>query len=71
MGTLVIVDLPQFIDFGNVKFSPKSLYLCLYPFAPIDLYVCDPLGPYIFIINDSIDPIALTDLPYQLTIINI
>ena len=30
-------------------------------------YVRDPLGSYIFLVNDSIDSITLIGIPYQLT----
>ena len=36
-GTTIMVILPLFIDFGNVKFSQKPLLLCLYPPTSIDL----------------------------------
>ena len=67
MGTSIMVVLPLFIDFGNVKFSQKPLLLYLYPSTSIDL-VCDPLGSYISPVNDSINPIKLIGPPYQLTI---
>ena len=37
MGTLIMVVLPLFIDFGNIKLLQKPLYLCLYLPTPIDL----------------------------------
>ena len=68
MGNYVMVVLPLFIDFGNVKFSQKPLYLCLYPPMPIELMCMTPLGPYIWVVYDSINPITLIGLPCQLNI---
>ena len=59
---------PPFIDFRNVKFSQKLLYLCRYPPTPIDPYVCDLLGSSILLINDSINLIILIGLLFPLTI---
>ena len=67
MGTLDMIILPLFIDFGNMNISQKPLCLCLYPPTSIE-FMCDPLGPYIFLVNDFIDPIILIGLPYQFTI---
>ena len=63
-----MVVLFLFIDFGNVKFFTKTLIIISISTDIYWPYVCDPLGPYISLVNDSINPITLTDLSYQLTI---
>ena len=56
MGILIVVILPLRIDIWYVNFSQKPLELYLYPPTSIDL-TCDPLGLYILLVNNSIDPI--------------
>ena len=67
MGTSIMVVLPLFIDFGNVKFFTKTLTIMSISTDVYSPYVCDPLGPYITQVNDSINPITLIG-PYQLNI---
>ena len=66
--SVFIMVIPPLLDFGNIKFSQKTLSI-MSIFTDVHWpYVCDPLGLYIFLVNDSIDPITLISLPYQLTI---
>ena len=37
MSTFIMVVLSLFIDFENVNFKQKPLYLCIYPPTLIDL----------------------------------
>ena len=62
IDTSIMVVLFLFIDFGNVKFFTKTLIIMSISTDIYWPYVCDPLGPYISLVNDSINPITLTDL---------
>ena len=62
---LVVVVLPLFIDIWNEVFH-KTLIIMSISTNIHKPYVCDPLGPYISLVNNSIDQIT----HYWLTLIN-
>ena len=62
---LVVVVLPLFIGIWYGFFN-KTLIIMSISTNIHRPYVCDPLGPYISLVNNSIDQIT----PYWLTLIN-
>ena len=62
----VVVVLPPFIDIWNEVFFIKTLIIMSISTNIHKPYVCDPLGPYISLVNNSIDQIT----PYWSTLIN-
>ena len=62
----VVVVLPLFIDIWNEVFFIKTLITMSISTNIHKPYVCDPLGPYISLVNNSIDQIT----PYWSTLIN-
>ena len=63
---LVVVVLPLFIDIWYEVFFIKTLII-MSIFTNIHKpYVCDPIGPYISLVNNFIDQIT----PYWSTLIN-
>ena len=62
----VVVILPLFIDIWNEVFSLKTLTIMSISTNIHRPYVCDPLGPYISLVNNSLEQIT----PYWLTLIN-
>ena len=62
----VLVVLPLFIDIWNEVFFIKTLIIMSISTNIHRHYVCDPLGPYISLVNNSIDQIT----PYWSTLIN-
>ena len=63
---LVVVVLPLFIDTWYDVFHIKTLIIMSISTNIHRPYVCDPLGPYISLVNNSIDQIT----PYSSTLIN-
>ena len=63
---LVVVVLPLFIDIWYDVFFIKTLIIMSISTNIYKPYVCDPLGPYISLVNNSIDQIT----PYWPTLIN-
>ena len=63
---VVVVVLPPFIDIWNEVFFIKTLIIMSISTNIHKSYVWDPLGPYISLVNNSIDQIT----PYWLTLIN-
>ena len=62
----VVVVLPLFIDIWNEIFFIKIIIIMSISTAIYKPYVCDPLGPYISLVNKSTDQIT----PYWSTLIN-
>ena len=62
----VVVVLPLFIDIWNEIFFIKTLIIMSISTNIHKPYVCDPLGPYISLVNNYIDQITL----YWSTLIN-
>ena len=62
----VVVILPLFIDIWNEIFFIKTLIIMSISTNIHKPYVCDPLGPSISLVNNSIDQIT----PYWSTLIN-
>ena len=54
----VVVILPLFIDIWYKVFFTKTLKIMYIATNIYRLYVCDPLGPYISLVNNSIDQIT-------------
>ena len=63
---LVVVVLPLFIDIWYEVFFIKTLIIMSISINIHKPHVCDPLGPYISLVNNSIDQIT----PYWSTLIN-
>ena len=63
---LVVVVLSLFIDIWYEVFFIKTLIIMSISTNIHRPYVCDPLGPYISLVNNSIDQIT----PYWSTLIN-
>ena len=63
---LVVVVLPLFIDIWYEVFYHKTLIIMSMSTNIYRPYVCDPLSPYISLVNNSIDQIT----PYCSTLIN-
>ena len=61
-----MVVRPLFIDTWYVDFFIKTLIVMSVSTNIHRTYVCDPLGPYISLVNNSIDLIT----PYWLILIN-
>ena len=59
----VLAVLPLFIDISNEVFFIKTLIIMSISTNIDKPYVCDPLGPYISLINNSIDQVTLIGLP--------
>ena len=62
----VVVVLPLFIDIWYEVFFIKTLIILSISTNIHRPYMCDPLGPYISLVNNSIDQIT----PYWSTLIN-
>ena len=62
----VVAILPLFIDIWYEAFFIKTLIIMSISTNIHKPYVCDPLGPYISLVNNSIDQIT----PYWSTLIN-
>ena len=62
----IVVVLPLFIDIWNEVFFIKTLIIMYISTNIHKPYVCDPLGPYISLVNNSMDQITL----YWSTLIN-
>ena len=62
----VVVVLPLFIDIWNEVFFIKTPIIMSISTNIHKPYVCDPLGPYISLVNNYIDQIT----PYWSTLIN-
>ena len=62
----VVVVLPLFIDIWNEVFFIKTLIIISISTIIHKPYVCDLLGPYILLVNNSIDQI----IPYWSNLIN-
>ena len=54
----VVVVLPLFIDIWYEVFFIKTLIIMFISTNIYKPYVCDPLGPYISLVNNSIDQIT-------------
>ena len=65
-GPSVVVVLPLFIDICNEVFFIKTLIIMSISTNIYRPYVCDPLGPYISLVKNSIDQIT----SYWSTLIN-
>ena len=63
---LVVVVLPIFIDIWYEVFFIKTLIIMSISTNIHRPYACDPLGPYISLVNNSMDQIT----PYWSTLIN-
>ena len=62
----IVVVLPLFINIWNEIFFIKTVIIMSISTAIYKPYVCDPLGPYISLVNKSTDQIT----PYWSTLIN-
>ena len=66
MGTLSCDRSPPIYGQLVYRFFIKTLIIMYISTNIYRLYVCDPLGPYISLVNNSIDQIT----PYLSTLIN-